>query len=268
VVGCTGSEPEQTSGPARPAVDRYVALGDSFTAAPLVPTTDVARGCFRSDRNYPAIVAESLGVEEAVDVSCSGADTRDLQRRQRTLAGARLPPQLRAVTASTDLVTVGIGGNDFGLYSSLVWLTYGQQDGRQAARVAPEDLTSRIGARVEAVMKAVRGRAPGATVLLVGYPRVVDRHSDCPSRLPLDAEQVSAVYDAEVLLDDALRRAATDAGTGYVDVFTASKGHDVCSARPWVNGRTTDRTRAAAYHPLPAGMRAVAGLVLAALDAG
>jgi lysophospholipase L1-like esterase len=245
-------------------VDRYVALGDSFTAAPLVPTTDVARGCFRSDGNYPALVADRLDVGDAVDVSCSGADSRDLLRPQRTLAGARLPPQLRAVTASTDLVTVGIGGNDFGLYGSLVGLAYGQQ----GSTAAPEALTGRIGDRVETAIRAVRSRAPDATVLLVGYPRVVDADSDCPGRLPLDTQQVSTVYRAEVLLDRALERAAKEAGAGYVDVFAASKGHDVCSDHPWVNGRTTDRTRAAAYHPLPAGMHAVARLVLAEFGAG
>ena len=29
-------------------VERYAALGDSFTAGPLIPTTDLASGCFRS----------------------------------------------------------------------------------------------------------------------------------------------------------------------------------------------------------------------------
>ncbi len=263
-TGCTGPEQPESSAPAPPAVERYVALGDSFTAAPLVPTTDVARGCFRSDQNYPALVADRLDVADRVDVSCSGAETRDLVSRQRTFAGVRLPPQLRAVTAATDLVTVGIGGNDFGLYGSLVGLAHDGPDGT----VAPQEVTDRIGARVEAALRAVASRAPDATVLLVGYPRVVDRGSDCPRRLPLDAGQVSQVFRAEVLLDDALERAARDAGVGFVDVFAASKGHDVCAARPWVNGQTTERTRAAAFHPLPAGMRAVAGLVLDALDDG
>jgi lysophospholipase L1-like esterase len=260
-AGCTGSEPAPVEPEPEPPFARYVALGDSFTAAPLVPTTDVARGCFRSDGNYPALVAEALDVTKTVDVSCSGADTGDLLRAQETVAGARVPPQLRVVTAATDLVTVGIGGNDFGLYGSLVGIAYGRDPSEGAA-----ELTGRIGERVEAALRVVRRRAPDATVLLVGYPRVVEKDSDCPRRLPLDAGQVTTVYRAQVLLDRALQQAAQDAGTGYVDVFAASARHDVCSARPWVNGSTTDRTRAAAFHPLPAGMRAVADLVLTALD--
>jgi hypothetical protein len=51
----------------------------------------------------------------------------------------------------------------------------------------------------------------------------------------------------------------------YVDMYAASRGHDICSADPWVNGRVTDRQRALAYHPFAAGMRADAERVLAAL---
>ena len=39
-------------------------------------------------------------------------------------------------------------------------------------------------------------------------------------------------------------------------MYAASRGHDICSSDPWVNGRVTDRQRALAYHPFAAGMRA------------
>ena len=39
---------------------RYVALGDSYTSAPLVPT-QVDLNCLRSNRNYPSLVAASAG---------------------------------------------------------------------------------------------------------------------------------------------------------------------------------------------------------------
>ena len=48
----------------------------------------------------------------------------------------------------------------------------------------------------------------------------------------------------------------------YVDMDAASRGHDICSAHPWVNGRVTDRQKALAYHPLEAGMRAYAAAVV------
>jgi hypothetical protein len=40
--------------------DLYVALGDSYTSAPLVPhQVGMPAGCARSDQNYPSLVAGS-----------------------------------------------------------------------------------------------------------------------------------------------------------------------------------------------------------------
>ena len=89
---------------------RYVALGDSYSAGPLIPTTDLAGGCARSDHNYPSLVAKGLGVRTLVDVTCSGATTADVTHVQRTFGDARIPPQGRMLTPDTDLVTIGIGG--------------------------------------------------------------------------------------------------------------------------------------------------------------
>ena len=98
----------------------YVALGDSYTAGPLVPNqTGHPGGCERSDHNYPSLLAERLGVRTFVDVTCSGASTADVTHVQRTFGEARIPPQVRQVTRKTDLVTIGIGGNDLKLFNTL-----------------------------------------------------------------------------------------------------------------------------------------------------
>src|SRR5690606_30751418 len=88
----------------------YVALGDSAAAGPLIPDQDPNLACLRSDRNYPAVVAEALGAD-LTDVTCSGARLSDLSERQYGL----LPPQYRALDEETDLVTITIGGNDVDL---------------------------------------------------------------------------------------------------------------------------------------------------------
>ena len=72
-----------------PAFD-YVALGDSYTAAPLVPHTDLMDGCLRSDRNYPQLVADELVNADLIDVSCGGAKTADL------IVGQHLDKEVRA----------------------------------------------------------------------------------------------------------------------------------------------------------------------------
>jgi lysophospholipase L1-like esterase len=232
----------------------YAALGDSYAAGPLIPTTEANTGCFRSDHNYASLLAESLHIKTVRDATCSAAETKDLTRRQLTLANTRVPPQLEAVTADTDLVTVGIGGNDFALFST------GLRDGK-----AGPGVVRRIGARVAGALRRIHAKAPHAHVVLVGYPRLVDRGTSCPNRLPFSAANLAAGYAVQVQLNDVMRKAAAETGSTYVDLFASSKGHGICSRHPWVNGAQTLRGRAAAYHPFAVEMRAAARAIEDAL---
>ncbi len=254
--------------------ERYVALGDSFTAGPLVPTTDIAGGCFRSDHNYPALVAEQLDVDKLVDVSCSGADTADLTGRQQTVRDASVPPQLRVVTPKTDLVTLGIGGNDFGLFHTLVATCSQLRSRDPGGSPCADDLsrrgvdlvaeTDRISKRVEDAVRQVERRAPDAEVLLVGYLRFTSSDGRCPE-LPFARGDYAFGQRVARALNDALARAARRTDVGFVDMHAASKGHDVCSDEPWVNGARTKEGEALAFHPFAEGMEAVAEQVLDAL---
>ena len=69
-----GRRGDRSASTSSPPTGRYVALGDSYSAGPLIPTTDLAGGCARSDHNYPSLVARPLKVKTFVDVTCSGAD--------------------------------------------------------------------------------------------------------------------------------------------------------------------------------------------------
>ena len=92
---------------------RYVALGDSYSAASgvLPPDPEAPLNCLRSTSNYPHLVAAATGAE-LTDVTCGGADTSDYFTPQYD----NVPPQLDAVTADTELVTMTIGGNDSGVF--------------------------------------------------------------------------------------------------------------------------------------------------------
>ena len=282
LVGCTAA-PEPVTGPTpvpqapAPQVRSYVALGDSFAAAPLVPTTDLAGGCFRSDHNYPALLAAHLDVTRFTDVTCSGATTADLTGRQVTVRDATVPPQLRAVRPDTDLVTLGIGGNDDGLFGFLVrrcaQLRGLDPDGSPCARTLAARLPTltqtgrKITAQVTAAIGIIQRRAPDAEVVLVGYPRLAPEHDTC-ARLPLARGDYATARTVTRALNRALARAAAATGARFVDLYAASRGHDVCSADPWVNGRRTVEGQALAYHPLATGMRATADAVLAELGSG
>jgi lysophospholipase L1-like esterase len=95
-------------------VSSYVALGDSYAAGPLIPLqTGLPAGCLRSSRNYPSLVAETAGIPDFRDVSCSGATTGHLGGPQDLPLGVNAP-QLDALAEDTELVTLTIGGNDIG----------------------------------------------------------------------------------------------------------------------------------------------------------
>ena len=236
VGGCT-SGGSSLAGPANPLpampTGRYVALGDSFVAGPLIPTTDLASGCARSDHNYPSLVAKALDVKTFVDVSCSGATTSDLTGVQRPFEDARIPPQLSSVTADTTLVTLGIGGNDFDLFSTLVRTCtqlrstdpQGSPCSRRLATSGP-DLDStvrRISTRVAAGLRAIKEKAPDAEVVLVGYLRLVPDSGTCRT-LPLATGDYPEGRRLSAGLDRALRQAARRTGTTFVDMYAASRG--------------------------------------------
>src|SRR5689334_15441733 len=92
---------------------KYVALGDSYSAAsgvlPLDPTA--APQCLRSTRNFAHVIAAQTGAQ-LTDVTCGGADTSDFSTAQYP----GVAPQLNAVAADTQLVTMTIGGNDSGVF--------------------------------------------------------------------------------------------------------------------------------------------------------
>ena len=257
-----------------PTFTTYAALGDSYTAAPFVPTTDLAAGCLRSSGNYPALLAEELGISEVRDVSCSAAETRDVEAPQRVAGGqGTVPPQLRAVTRGTDLVTVGLGGNDEDLFATLVGCVGGFGPSAPGAAATPtpgpclgSDVSAplaaiaRTGERVAAVLEVVVDKAPRATVVLVGYPRLLGDTGGC-RQFPIDASDVPAAQRLEVALRDALARAARRADVTFVDTYALSAGHEICADDPWVNGRRTDESRALAFHPFAEGQQAVADAV-------
>ena len=260
-----------------PELIDYVALGDSFSAGPLIPE---ARGdpasCFRSTNNYPAYLAGYLDVTSYRDVTCSGASTRDLRAPQPTFLGAGPPPQLDALSPQTDLVTLGIGGNDFGLFGSLVDTCPRVRS--QDANGAPcrRSFTLRAGGglvdtkardarrvedRIALGLRAIHRKAPAAEVYVVGYPRLLPGLGRCPA-VPFAAGDYQWGGRIARLLNLSLSRAAERGDATYVDLYPASLGHDACAGdEAWVNGSRLQLGMAANFHPFQAGMRGMAGAI-------
>ncbi|HVW41221.1 MAG TPA: SGNH/GDSL hydrolase family protein [Amycolatopsis sp.] len=274
---CTALTPALTASAAGPRVD-YVALGDSYTAGPLIPLPRLdPLGCLRSTSNYPAQLAVRLKARSYTDVSCSGADTTNMTAPQTVPLGVN-PPQLDALRASTDLVTLGIGGNDYGVFGSIVGTCPGLRDSDPTGNPCQRHFTvdgvdtlkaaiARTKDNITAVLSEIHARAAHARVLAIGYPRIAPPSGTCPAILPFADGDYPWLNSVEEALNDAVAGAVTaDGKSSYVDTFAPSLAHDACAAQPWINGKDT-KPYAAAYHPLPSGMTGVAGIIAADLSA-
>lgn len=254
-------------------VERYVALGDSFAAGPFIPAqrTDPI-GCARSTRNYPALLAEALQVTKFTDVSCSAALTEHMTAVQQVPLGSN-PPQFDALRADTDLVTVSIGGNDMG-FSDIV-ITCGRisvtdpmgDPCRRHATAGGSDIYAEritaVAPQVAAVLRGIRERSPDATIMLVGYLRLLPPTVGCWPVVPIARGDVPYLDGLHQQFTKVLAEQADTNGALFVDAYTASSGHDTCQApsAKWVEGILLTRP-AFPVHPNANGMRAVADLTL------
>ncbi|MBU3066386.1 SGNH/GDSL hydrolase family protein [Nocardia sp. NEAU-G5] len=258
---------------------RYVALGSSYASGPgIAPQIDTR--CARSAADYPHLLAQRIGAT-LTDVTCAGATTTNiLTRGQHTRSGVTVPPQIDAVTADTTLVTVSVGGNDLNLIGGMIGRSC--HSALIAAAPTAAATTSRMcavfgsaaaptAAKVTAVehalsdvVRAVRVRAPQATVLLVQYlPAIDGRAATCPGVVvmsPADAATMRRTYNS---LISATRAAAAATGAMSIAVPDAEQ-HTACSATPWVNGFHNPLATGniasitSSYHPNLAGMQAIA----------
>jgi lysophospholipase L1-like esterase len=260
---------------ARPA--SYVALGDSYTSGPGIPSpTPDQPGCGRSDHNYPHLVAEVLGVGRFTDVSCGSATTAHMTEPQPLPDGLSNPPQLDALDPQVDLVTLGIGGNDIGfgeimltcaIYSLLLPVTAPCRDYYNRSG---DELGHRIeatGPKVAAVLAGIRERAPAARILVVGYPVILpDSGPGCWPLVPIAVGDVAWLRTVEARLNAMLAARAEAVGATYVDTYTSSVGHDACRllGPKWVEG-FVPTAPAAPVHPNALGMANTADQVLAAV---
>jgi len=262
---------------ASPAAGTYVALGDSYTAAPLtVNELGSPAGCLRSDKSYPALVAAALHPAAFTDVSCYGAHTSDMLAAQRTLTG-RNQPQLSALSRRDSLVTIQIGGNDVGfgeVLAACATLSLTDPWGAPCRAHYTSGGTDRLDRaitalrpRIAALLAGARHRAPRARVLLLGYPDLLPaRGTGCWPEVPLAAGDVAYLRGEEVRLNDMLAAQAARAGDTFVNTYAASVGHDACQPGgvKWVEGLVPSSV-ALPFHPNTAGERAMAREVLAAL---
>jgi lysophospholipase L1-like esterase len=251
---------------------RYVALGDSYSAASGVLPVDLSTPqCLRSLRNYPRVIASATGAQ-LKDVTCGAAETSHFFSSQYP----GVAPQLDAVKPDTQLVTMTIGGNDSGVFINAILscgtagvLTLGQ--GSPCKNIygsSFEDTirTTTYPALVNA-LGAVRAKAPGARVAILGYPWITPASGGCFTKMPIARGDVPYVRGIQATLNDAVQRAAAATGATYVDLSGVSNGHDACQpiGVRWVEP-VLQGTNPVIVHPNALGESRMAAQAMAVLE--
>ena len=213
---------------------RYVALGDSFSAASgvLPPDLSAPLQCLRSIRNYPHAIAAATGAQ-LTDVTCGAAETSHYFEPQYP----GVAPQLDAVKKDTQLVTMTIGGNDSGVFidtilscgtAGLLSLGQGSPCRDKYGSSFEDTIRNTTYPALVRSLEAVRAKAPRARVAILGYPWIMPASGGCFEKMPIAAGDVPYVRGIQATLNDAVRRAAAATGATYVNLDGASNGHDAC----------------------------------------
>lgn len=223
--------------PAHAAAPSYVALGDSYSSGVGTRSyIDDGTSCQRSVYAYPKLVASAKGY--ALDFkACSGATVATVTNTQ-----------LSALTSGTDYVTISVGGNDAGFGDVITecaqpgWMS----DCDGAIDDAQYYINNVLPGRLSTLYGSIKSRAPGAVVVVVGYPRLF-MGEDCNAGTwfsPSEQTRLNATAD---LLNSKISAASSAKAFTFANPTSRFIGHAVCDDVEWVNGLSSPTSES--YHP-------------------
>jgi lysophospholipase L1-like esterase len=209
-------------------------------------------------------------------VTCGAAQTKHFTEAQYPGTG----PQVNALSADTDLVTLTIGGNDNNTFINAITScgSAGVLSGGKGSPCKDKHGTS-FDDQIEAntlpalrtALRAVRDKAPNARVAVLGYPWIVPPTADpsCFAKLPIASGDVPYVRGIQAHLNTVVERAAEESGATYVDFSQASEGHDACKApgSRWIEPLLFGRS-VVPVHPNALGSQRMAEHTMAVLGLG
>jgi lysophospholipase L1-like esterase len=251
----------------------YVALGDSYTAGPLIPNPVLPIGCLKSDHNYPHLAAPSIGLTLR-DASCSGAKTDHMTNPQNVDPDGPNPPQFNSLDATTTVVSLTIGGNDIGFsdvaQGCITLNPFSTPCKNKYTAGGKDQLAERIEAtapKVAAVLQGIHTRSPAAKIYVLNYPAIFPETGfGCWPQMPIGFGDVPYLRATEQSLNAMLATQAAANGATLVNWYSASIGHDACkgSSTRWVEPLVPGEL-AAPIHPNKAGMQGASTVLLAAV---
>jgi lysophospholipase L1-like esterase len=248
----------------------YYVLGDSYSAGEGAPPYSGIKGCYRSVNSYGNQLGS--GAPTPVIIACSGAVADDIDKITQIagLAGTQLQP-LHRHPLTNSLITLTIGGNDANFAQELQDCIFGLH----ACTSRREAISQRIAAlepRLAQVYREIRSAAPGADIIVLGYPLLAAAPDVASCHNPiikvgLSKSEMSMIRDLAGQLNRVITQAAAQAGviSAADRVEQAFVGHEVCTKsqqNEWINEITgiTNMIHGS-FHPKLAGYTADAHAV-------
>lgn len=242
--------PGALAAPGQSPVINYVALGDSYAAGQGAGSYE--NTCLQSELSYPDTLDDVKHVKLITDVTCTGATTADVIKSQL--------PALKK-NKDIDLVTLTIGANDLGGSGVVAACaaSFTSPECQIALAAALKLLTppaagvpSEFAVRLATTLTAVAAAAPGATILVTGYPYLFET----PPPTDPNYDAVNQINAATAALNATIagvvkQVAATGVDVHYVDVTDDFMAHGIGSPDPWILTTGPD-----AFHPTAAGHQA------------
>jgi lysophospholipase L1-like esterase len=230
------------AGPADAASStNYVALGDSYSSGVGSGSYIGSSGaCDRSTKAYSALWATAHAPASYVSVACSGATTSTV-----------IASQLSALTASTTLVSITIGGNDVGFSNIMETCALdGTSACVAAVQAAENSAQSTLPGLLNTTYNDIRSHAPNAHVVVLDYPVFYALGTLC---IGLSATSHAKIDEGINLVDGIINTAAGQHSFTFADVRNVFVGHQLCgSGTNWLHSlNITDITES--YHPTATG---------------
>ena len=219
---------------------RYVALGDSYSAGDGAGVY-YGGSCGESANAYPALWAAANHPAGYAAKTCDGATTSSV-----------ISGQLSALSTSTTLVSITVGGNDVGFSSVMeTCVLLPTSSCVSAINTAEGKISADLPGELDSVLAAISADAPNARVVVLDYPDLYDlsKSSSCVGLSTTDRTDLNQGANQ---LDAQIQAAAVRHGDKFADVRTAFAGHEICDSSSWLNS-VNWLDLGTSYHPNAAG---------------
>ncbi|MGI8677944.1 MAG: SGNH/GDSL hydrolase family protein [Jatrophihabitans sp.] len=228
---------------AQAAGANYVSLGDSYSSGVGSGSYISSSGsCLRSTLAYSQLWANAHGPSSYRSVACSGATTATVTSGQ-----------LSALTSSTTLVSISVGGNDVGFAKVMQdCVLHGTDTCTSEINAAEAKARSALPGLLGSLYSKIRSHSPGARVVVLSYP--VFYHTGVWYCVGLSETSRKKINEGAGVLDSVIQAAAAAHGFAFADVRSRfAAGHQICDgSSSWLHNVDFDNL-VQSYHPTAAG---------------